>query len=84
VLPADGNGQAIEVEVYRLGPHALGRLMATVAPPLAIGSVELADSSVVHGFVCEPYALAGAADISSFGGWRAYRRSLAAPMPAHD
>jgi allophanate hydrolase len=26
----------------------------------------------VTGFICEGYAAAGAADITSFGGWRAY------------
>ena len=31
----------------------------------------------VSGFLCEGYAFSGARDISEFGGWRAYRRSLA-------
>jgi allophanate hydrolase len=26
----------------------------------------------VHGFVCESYAIAGARDISAFGGWRKF------------
>ena len=30
-------------------------------------------SSIVLGFLCEPYALFGARDITAFGGWRAYR-----------
>jgi allophanate hydrolase len=33
--------------------------------------------SLVKGFLCEPYALQGAANITHFGGWRAYRSSLA-------
>jgi allophanate hydrolase len=36
----------------------------------------LADGSQVHGFVCEPWAAAGAPDVSSFGGWRNYVASL--------
>jgi len=30
----------------------------------------------VQGFVCEAYAITGAADISAFGGWRRYLASL--------
>ena len=36
----------------------------------------LDDGSTVQGFVCESYATAGARDITRFGGWRAYLRSL--------
>ena len=39
--------------------------------------VELADGTQVHGFLCEPFALEGARDISHYGGWRAYLRVLA-------
>jgi allophanate hydrolase len=39
---------------------------------LAIGRLQLADGSEVPGFVCEPIAIAGAEEITSFGGWRAY------------
>jgi allophanate hydrolase len=30
----------------------------------------------VKGFICEPWALADAQDITAFGGWRAYIASL--------
>ena len=63
-------GAAIEVEVWRLGAAALGRLAAGTRAPLAIGTVELADDTAVRGFVCEAYAAAGAEDITAFGGWR--------------
>jgi allophanate hydrolase len=39
---------------------------------MTIGMVELEDGTHVKGFACEPHALEGARDISSFGGWRAY------------
>ncbi|HTB60036.1 MAG TPA: allophanate hydrolase [Polyangia bacterium] len=71
----DGNGVAIEVEVWGLSAEAFGTFVAAVPPPLCIGSLSLADGSRVSGFLCEGYALAGATDISSFGGWRAYRQS---------
>ena len=65
-------GAAVEVEVYRLPVTAIGTLLLTVAPPLAIGKVALADGTDVAGFVCEGYAAAHAADITRYGGWRRY------------
>lgn len=65
-------GAAIEVEVWMLPSAALGGFVATIPAPLGIGKVLLADGRQVCGFICEDYALAGAEDITSFGGWRAY------------
>jgi allophanate hydrolase len=67
------DGASIEVEVWGLGAAGFGTFVAGVAPPLAIGSVELADTTWVPGFVCESGGLAGATDITRFGGWRAWR-----------
>jgi allophanate hydrolase len=66
------DGAAIELEVYALEVEAFGSFVAEVPPPLAIGTVTLDDGTEVKGFVSEPRALAGAADITDFGGWRAY------------
>jgi allophanate hydrolase len=68
----DGVGAAIAVEVYELDVAAFGSFVVDVPPPLAIGSVTLADGSTVKGFVAEPRATAGAEDITALGGWRAY------------
>ena len=70
-------GAAIEVEVYELGLEAFGSFVVDVPPPLAIGTVTLEDGVEVKGFVAEPRALDGAADITALGGWRAYIASLA-------
>ena len=74
VRAADGTGVALEVEVWALPPAAFGEFVARVPAPLCIGSVELEDGARASGFLCEPHALVGARDISSFGGWRAFRR----------
>ncbi|MDE1928147.1 MAG: allophanate hydrolase, partial [Burkholderiales bacterium] len=66
-------GHAIEVEVYEMPRAEVGGFLALIAPPLALGSVQLESGRWVHGFVCEGAALAAAADISAHGGWRAYR-----------
>jgi allophanate hydrolase len=36
----------------------------------------LANGKSCKGFICEGHALAQATDITAFGGWRAYCRSL--------
>jgi allophanate hydrolase len=72
---ADG-GAAIAVEVWDLPLTQVGSFLARVPPPLCLGSLELADGRVVHGFLCEAHALSAAKDISHFGGWRAYLASL--------
>ncbi|HXQ11175.1 MAG TPA: allophanate hydrolase [Caulobacteraceae bacterium] len=72
-------GAAIEVEVYALRLEAFGSFVADVPPPLAIGTVTLEDGSAVKGFVAEPRALAGAEDITGFGGWRAFVSARSSP-----
>ena len=66
-------GAAVEVEVWRLDHAAAGAFLATVAAPLAIGSLELEDGTMTHGFLCEAHAVAGALEATAHGGWRAYR-----------
>ena len=68
-------GQAIELEVYDMPIAALGSFLALIPPPLGLGSVQLVDGTWVKGFICEGAGLAGATDISAFGGWRAYLAS---------
>lgn len=65
-------GAAIAVEVWEL-PHAeVGSFLAGIPAPLGLGKVELADGRWVTGFICEPYGLQGATEITHFGGWRAW------------
>lgn len=69
-------GQAIDVEVWAVPLAAFGSFVVEVPPPLAIGTVTLEDGTRVKGFVCESYAVQGAEDISSFGGWRKYLAAI--------
>jgi allophanate hydrolase len=71
-LVHDDSGAAIALEVYELDLAAFGSFVADVPPPLAIGTVTLADGSLVKGFVAEPRAVTNAEDITALGGWRAY------------
>ncbi|MCB1332616.1 MAG: allophanate hydrolase [Roseivivax sp.] len=65
-------GPGIAVEVWALPDAAFGAFVAAIPAPLGIGRVALSDSGTVSGFLCESHALEGAADITHFGGWRAY------------
>ncbi len=68
-------GAAIDVEVWRMPAEHFGTFVAGIPAPLGIGKVKLEDGSLVSGFVCEAFAVAGATDISELGGWRQYLRS---------
>jgi allophanate hydrolase len=70
-----GDGVAIETEVWALPVEAFARFAAKIPPPLGIGTLRLADGSAPKGFLGEAVAMAHAEDISSFGGWRAYREN---------
>ncbi|MGE7965775.1 allophanate hydrolase [Pseudomonas sp. NPDC089918] len=65
-------GAAIAVEVWELPSSELGSFLTAIPAPLGLGKVQLADGRWESGFICEPYGLEGAVDISHLGGWRAY------------
>jgi allophanate hydrolase len=69
-------GQSIIVELWDIPLARFGEFVAEIPAPLGIGNLTLADGRSVKGFICEPWALAEAKDITAFGGWRAYIASL--------
>jgi allophanate hydrolase len=71
----DEAGAALEIEIWALPRAGWASFMEGVPPPLAIGTIETADGRWVKGFVCEPHALAGATEVTAFGGWRAWLAS---------
>ncbi len=66
------SGAPIKVEVWALSSANFGKFVASIPPPMSIGSVKLADGTVAKGFLVEAEATKGARDITSFGGWRAF------------
>jgi len=64
-------GPGVEVEVWAVPENEFGGFVAEVPQPLAIGSVTLDDGTVAKGFICEASGLAGADEITRFGGWLA-------------
>jgi allophanate hydrolase len=69
------DGASIAGELWHLPAAGFARFMAGLTAPMAIGRVILDDGRAVLGFVCEPAAVEGAADITRYGGWRAWRES---------
>ncbi len=69
-------GASIEVEVWELPADAYGRFVAAIPAPLSIGTLALEDGESVQGFLCEAYAVEGARNITSFGGWKPFLASL--------
>ncbi|MFV3076038.1 allophanate hydrolase [Niveispirillum fermenti] len=69
-------GPGILAEEWALPPSAFAAFVARIPAPLGVGKVALSDGRQVTGFLCEGHALAGATEITGFGGWRAYRASL--------
>ncbi|MFT3922760.1 MAG: allophanate hydrolase [Myxococcales bacterium] len=78
LVRVSSGGHAIELELYDLSWAALGRFMANVRAPLAIGNVRTESGEDVKCFLVEPYAVEGAEDISALGGFRAYLETLRA------
>jgi allophanate hydrolase len=72
---AVGPGVSIEAELWVLPLAGFGDVVSRIQAPLSIGTVELSDGSCHPGFLCEPIAIAEALDISSYGGWVAYRHA---------
>ncbi len=68
-------GSGIEVEVWAVPEDEFGGFVAGVPAPLGIGNATLEDGSTVKCFICEPYALGDATEITHFGGWRAFLAS---------
>ncbi len=71
------SGPGIELEIWSIPEAEFGGFVAAIPKPLGIGTVELSDGREVKCFLAETYALAGAADITALGGWRAYLASRA-------
>ena len=71
-LARDSNGESIEVEVWAMPSDQIGSFLQGIPAPLGLGQVQLEDNRWVCSFICEPYGIEGAEDVTNFGGWRNY------------
>ncbi len=70
------NGVAIEIEIWAMPEENFGNFIAAIPAPLGIGKVETNDGRWLTGFICEPYAIQNAKEITEFGGWRKYIKTI--------
>jgi allophanate hydrolase len=75
-----GRGASVELELWALPTAEFAKFVAAIPPPLSIGTVRLKDGRGVKGFIVEAADIAGARDISAFGGWRAFMAEVAASI----
>ena len=71
-MVAAAGGAAIAGEIWALPTAAVGALLAQMPAPLGFGTVLLEDGPCL-GFLAEAAGVAGAADITHHGGWRAFQ-----------
>jgi len=69
------DGANIEVEIWAIPTINVGTLLAQIPAPLGLGKVELEDGRWVTGFICEPWGVVGAEDITELRSWRSYLTS---------
>jgi gamma-glutamylcyclotransferase (GGCT)/AIG2-like uncharacterized protein YtfP len=69
-------GAAVAVEVWSVPPAGLASILANEPAGLTIGKVRLADGSVVLGVLGESVLCESQTEITRFGGWRAYIRTV--------
>ena len=87
LYPADGPGAAgrpIAGELYDVPMDLLRSLLANEPPELELSIIELESQQLSFGMILreEEQRRGGHTDITSYGGWRAYRAALSDPAGA--
>jgi allophanate hydrolase len=72
----EDQGQAIKVEIWSIPADQFGSFVNGIPSPLGIGKIRVADGSVVSGFICESFGLAGAKEITEYRGWKSYMKEI--------
>lgn len=69
-------GQSIALEIWSLPVAGLVQILQQEPAGLCIGKIKLADNSEVLGVLGEPFLCLGKREITEFGGWRNYLKSV--------
>jgi hypothetical protein len=69
-------GRSIALEIWSLPLAGLAKILEREPAGLCIGKIKLADNSDVLGVLGEPFLCEGQREITKFGGWRNYIKSL--------
>ena len=69
-------GTSIPIELWQMPIEHFGSFVGLIPAPLGIGSLETVEGRWGKGFICEPWAIDDATDITELGGWRNYIATL--------
>jgi hypothetical protein len=69
-------GNSIALEIWSLPLAGLAKILQQEPAGLCIGKIKLANNSDVLGVLGEPFLCEGQREITEFGGWRNYIKSL--------
>jgi allophanate hydrolase len=75
-----GAGASLPGERWTISTTGLGRLLAELPAPMALGKIRLDNGEEVTGFRCDPSTASAGEDITAHGGWRTYRQGLTQPV----
>lgn len=78
MVRVSSGGVAVALEVWQVPPAGLVQVLLQEPPGLSIGKVTLAKGDTVLGVLGEPILCEGQREISTYGGWRAYRVNYSA------
>ena len=76
VEPGAAGAAQVDVEVWEIPAEGLASVLQKEPEGLTIGKVTLEDGETVLGVVGEPALVRGMREITSYGGWRNYLKSL--------
>ena len=65
-------GQQIDVEIWKLTPEALLKILDNEPPGLCLGRIQLIEDHWVFGMLGESYLCEGMPEITEWCGWRNY------------
>ncbi|GCF92667.1 allophanate hydrolase [Enterococcus florum] len=76
LVRCEGQGERIEVEVWKIPNDQLSSFIQTIPYPLGIGTVELSNGEEKLGFVCQRFPADCKHEITSYRSWRNYQLGL--------
>jgi hypothetical protein len=71
-LVKDVQGREIETELWSLPQTKFAVFLSKTKSPMSFGKIKLSDGNEVLGFLCEPFAIENAREITSYGGWKKF------------
>ncbi len=76
MIRVSAGGRSIDLEIWSLPLAGLAQILLQEPAGLCIGKIKLADDLEVLGVLGEPFLCEGKLEITNFGGWRNYIKSL--------